>query len=225
MPTPYNLKAQFYPDEFYHLVCKSIDGILLFNDNNDHNVFNQRFKKFTTDFFDVWSYCHLPNHTHHIIKIKSITAINQFINQLVPKNIGVAMKSFYDEPQNAILFDSMIIRQVNSFLVSFANYNNNKNNRKGGIFQKPFKRIKIENDAHLQQAIIYTNANAQKHGRIADYTKYQHSSYLQTLKNDQYYIDSKSVLDFFEGIEKFISVHDLQVAYFYKHNWPDSKLE
>ena len=119
----------------------------------------------------------------------------------------------------------MISRQMNSFLVSFANYINNKYNRKGGIFQKPFKRIIIENDAHLQQAIIYTNANAQKHGMVADYKHYQYSSYLHTLQNDQYFIDSKSIFHFFGGSQKFLSAHDLQVAYFYQHNWPSSKLE
>ena len=68
MPTPTNLKAQFYPDEFYHIVCKSIDGVLLFNDHTDHVIFNERLKKFTSYFFDIWSYCHIPNHTHHVIK-------------------------------------------------------------------------------------------------------------------------------------------------------------
>ena len=225
MPTSINLKAQFYPNEFYHIVCKSIDGVLLFNDDTDNQIFNQRFKKFSGDFFDIWSYCHIPNHTHHVIKIKSIDAINEFIEKLPALNVSVAMQAFYIDNENTILFNSMISRQMNSFLVSYANYINNKYNRKGGVFQKPFKRIKIENDAHLQQAIIYTNANAQKHGMVADYKDYKYSSYIQTLQNDQYYIDSKSVIHFFNGIENFLSIHDLQVAYFYQHNWPDSKLE
>ena len=135
------------------------------------------------------------------------------------------MKAFYADTDNTILLNNIISRQMNSFLVSYANYINNKYNRKGGVFQKPFKRIKIEDDAHLQQAIIYTNANAQKHGIITDYKQYYYSSYLQTLQNDQYFIDSKSVLHFFCGTVKFLSVHDLQVAYFYQHNWPDSKWE
>ena len=79
MPTPTNLKAQFYPDEFYHIVCKSIDGVLLFNDHTDHVIFNERLKKFTSYFFDIWSYCHIPNHTHHVIKIKSIDAIKNLL--------------------------------------------------------------------------------------------------------------------------------------------------
>ena len=214
MPTSINLKAQFYPNEFYHIVCKSIDGVLLFNDDTDNQIFNQRFKKFSGDFFDIWSYCHIPNHTHHVIKIKSIDAINECIEKLPALNVSVAMQAFYIDNENTILFNSMISRQMNSFLVSYANYINNKYNRKGGVFQKPFKRIKIENDAHLQQAVIYTNANAQKHGMIADYKDYKYSSYIQTLQNDQYYIDSKSVIHFFYGIENFLSIHDLQVAYF-----------
>ena len=225
MPTPNNLKAQFYPDEYYHIVCKSIDGILLFNDDKDHQVFNERFKKFASDFLDIWSYCHIPNHTHHVIKIKSIDSINHFIKKLAPQQLGFAMKAFIADIDNPILFDNLITRQMNSFLVSFSNYINNKYNRKGGIFQKPFKRIIIENDAHLQQAIIYTNANAQKHGIIDDYKHFQYSSYSHALKNDQYFIDSKNMLQFFEGLANFLSVHDLQVAYFYQHNWPSSKLE
>jgi putative transposase len=70
MPTPKTLKAAFYPGAYYHVVCKSIDGLLLFHDNVDYHVFNERFKKFTSDFIDVWSFCLIPNHTHHVVLIK-----------------------------------------------------------------------------------------------------------------------------------------------------------
>src|SRR5450432_2157035 len=119
----------------------------------------------------------------------------------------------------------MIERQMNSFLVSYANYINNKYNRKGGIFQKPFKRIKIEDEAHLQQAIIYTNANAQKHKLVEDYKKYPFSSYQGTIKDERYFVDSGNVIEFFKGVEKFILIHEQQVAYFYQQDWPSSKLE
>ena len=178
MPTPKSLKATFYPLAFYHLVCKSIDGLLLFHDNIDYEVFSQRFKKFTGEFFDVWSFCFIPNHSHHIIKIKSIESINQFIRVLSPEDITAAMKAFYSANDDELFFNKMIERQMNSFLASYANYINNKYNRKGGIFQKPFKRILIEEDAHLQQAIIYTNANSEKHKLVDDYKKYPFSSYL-----------------------------------------------
>ena len=48
MPTPQRLKAIFYPEEYYHIVCKSIDGLLLFDEGQDYEVYNERFKKFTS---------------------------------------------------------------------------------------------------------------------------------------------------------------------------------
>ena len=225
MPTPVSLKAQFYPGAYYHLICKSIDGLFLFHDNIDYQVYIERLKKFTGDFIDIWSYCLIPNHTHHIIKTKSIEAVILFIESMVPENITAAMNAFSADSANEILFNKIIERQMNSFLVSYANYINNKYRRKGGIFQKPFKRIRIEEDGHLQQAIIYTNANAQKHKLTEDFKKYPFSSYLPTIESDQHFIDSKGVVEFFNGIDKFILIHEQQVAYFYQRDWPSSKLE
>ncbi len=225
MPTPKSLKATFYPNAFYHIVCKSIDGLVLFHESSDYEVFNDRFKKFTGDFFDVWSFCFIPNHTHHIIKLKSIESVNQFIHELSPNNRTEAMIEFYTESDNELFFNKMIERQMNSFLVSYANYINNKYNRKGGIFQKPFKRIEIKEEGHLQQAIVYTNANAQKHKLVDDYKGFTFSSYLSIIKEDNYFVDTKNVVEFFNGLENFISIHELQVAYFYQKDWPSSKLE
>jgi hypothetical protein len=225
MPTPEKLKAIFYPGAYYHIVCKSIDGLLLFHDNIDYQVFIERFKKFTGDLIDVWSYCLVPNHTHQVVKIKSIETIVQFIAGMVPENTTDAMNAFFADTANEALFNKMIERQMNSFLASYANFINNKYNRVGGIFQKPFKRIQIEEESHLQRAIIYTNANAQKHNLTDDFKLYPFTSYLQILKNDQYFVDAKSVLTFFNGVEKFKLIHEEQVAYYYQRDWPNSKLE
>ena len=225
MPTPETLKAHFSPTEYYHIVCKSIDGLLLFQDYQDYKTFKERFKKFTGDFLDVWSFCLLNNHTHHIIKTKTPASIYQFIRQVPAKQRTNSMNEFYQDSENAFYYNKMIERQMNSFLVSYANYINNKYERKGGIFQKPFKRIQINGEAHLQQAIIYTNANAQKHQLVNDYKEYPFSSYLPLVQNDYRWVDSKSVLDFFSGIKNFIFIHNQQAAYFYQKDWPSSKLE
>jgi len=75
MPTPPEFKAPFLPECFYHIVCKSIDGIPLFREQADYHVFLQRFQQFTAPVFNVWSYCLLTNHTHHVVKIKSSASI------------------------------------------------------------------------------------------------------------------------------------------------------
>ena len=223
MPTPPEFKATFYPKRFYHIVCKSVDGILLFREHVDNHVFLQRFQQFTAPIFDVWSYCLLTNHTHHIVKVKSAANILENIKKQEDKT--QAMTSFLSDQNNDLFFDAMTERQMNSFLVSFANYTNNKYNRKGGLFQKPFRRIQITDDNHLQQAIIYVHANAQKHNIVKDFKDHTYNSYQATVNNNVVFIDAKNVLTFFGGIEAFKSIHTSQVEYYYSNNWPSSKLE
>jgi putative transposase len=225
MPTPSNLKALFVPNSYYHFVCKSIDGILLFKSDEDYHIFKERFKKFMTEFLDVWSYCLLPNHTHYIIKVNSSLRIQENLNKFQQENKTTAMLSFLDNIDDELAFDKMIHRQMNSFLVSYANYYNNKYNRQGGLFQKPFRRIWIDDEAYLQQAIIYTNANAQKHKLVESYKNFTHSSYKEIINKEGYYINAKEVIDFFGGINKFIDAHNNQVEYYYKNDWPNSRLE
>jgi putative transposase len=223
MPTPPEFKAPFRPECFFHIVFKSIDGVLLFREDKDYHVFLQRFQQFTNSVLDVWSYSLLSNHTHHIIKIKPLTAVLENIKKLSDQTL--AMKSLLADQNNEQLFDGMIERQMNSFLVSFANYTNNKYNRKGGLFQKPFRRIEVADDIHLQQAIIYVHANGQKHNIVLDFKEHPYNSYFPILKNDTSFIDVNNVLNFFDGPEKFAAIHKSQVDYYYGGNWPFSKLE
>ena len=102
MPTPETLKAHFSPVEYYHVVCKSIDGLLLFQDNQDFKIYKERFKKFTGDFLDVWSFCFLNNHTHHIIKTKTSAAIYKFIERVPTKQRTTSMNDFFKECENQL---------------------------------------------------------------------------------------------------------------------------
>ena len=225
MPTPEQYKAPFYPTAYYHIVCKCIDGLKFFNDEKDYHVFKERFKQFTSGFFEVWSYNFLPNHTHHIIKTNSTENITQNIAALQKEKQTKAMLHFLNDAENEILFDEMIERQMNSFLVSYSNYCNNRRGRRGGLFQKPFKRIRIDDDTHLQQAIIYTNANAQKHKLVNDFKNHPYSSYAAIINEDDCVVETQTVINFFGGKENFIKIHKNQVDYYYKNNWPSSKLE
>lgn len=243
MPTPQQLKAPFYTGNFYHLVCKSIDGLLLFREESDYNTFLHRFKKFMGDFVDVWAYCQLSNHTHQIVKVKSVNEIANFVSNLPPANKTMVMSKWLEAFNNSKpeipesksgqlkstfeieLVDDLLERQMNSFLVSYANYYNNKYNRKSGLFQKPFKRKEICGDGYLQQAIIYTHANAQKHKLTKDFKDYPYSSYRAVISSDSCFIDVASIKSFFGGKQNFIKTHADQAAYFYSDGSPSSSLE
>jgi putative transposase len=214
MPISELLKASFVPDKHYHLVFKSIDGVLLFRDDADYTIFLERFYQFTDMVFDNWAYCLLNNHAHFIIKAKPLDILIKKIRETDVAKQTVAMKKLLTSNDDVAIFDEVIERQVNSFMVSFANYTKNKHQHHGGLFQKPFKRIAIDTDAYLQQAIIYVHANAVKHQVCMDYTKYRYSSYTCFTESCRNYYVTQEVVDFFGGMVKFIELHEAQIQYY-----------
>jgi len=225
MPTPKEFKAKFLYHAYYHLVFKSVDGLLLFGNTSDYDLFLNRFKEFTKDFLDTWAYVLLRNHVHFIVKIRSVEEIEHYINNCSAEEQTEAVKKLAANNMKTDLLDGVIERQVNSFMVSYVRTINNRNNKQGGFFQKPFRRMLITDDSYLQQAIVYVHANAQKHNLVNDFLKYRYTSYHDIIRGNYLYIDTKAVLNFFNGTNKFIEIHRLQVEYYYNNNWPSSKIE
>ncbi|MDB5275076.1 MAG: hypothetical protein JWR61_31 [Ferruginibacter sp.] len=225
MPVSELLKSRFFPDNHYHLVFKSIDGILLFRQNSDYDIFLERFQQFTSFAVDTWAYCLLNNHAHFIVKIKPIDAIVNAINNIDFAKQTVAMKKLLAATDKVALVDEMLERQVNSFMVSFANYTKNKYRHHGGLFQKPFKRLEIDTGNWLKTAIIYVHLNSLKHKVFSNYSDYLHCSYFYFVRLCNTYCDAEKVLEFFGGLSQFISLHEAQARYYYEHGFPDSKLE
>lgn len=225
MPTPVALKAPFFYQSHYHIVFKSIDGLLLLNKPSDYNLFLQRFLNFLQPFLDIWAFILLQNHVHLIIHVKTEKNIKEYLAKLPVPLQTKAMQKLMVSDKHAALIDELIERQFNSFMVSYVNSINNQTGKQGGFFQKPFKRILIADESHLQQAIIYVHANAQKHGLVKDFRSFQHCSYNSIISGNSAFVDTSAVLSFFKGKEAFIEQHRLQVEQFYSNNWPSSKIE
>jgi putative transposase len=220
-----SLKAPFFVNANYHVAFKSIDGFNLFQSEKDYDVFKKRYLEFLTPYFISLAYSLMDNHVHLIVKINTTEAIEKFILNLQTEKRTVAMKKFLENKTDELIFDEMLERQCNSFMVSYANYIGNKYKRKGGLFQKPFKRIRIADDTHLQNAIIYANANAEHHKLVDDFKKHQHNGYLEFLTDDDSFINSAALLSIFKSKEIFQTTHKIQVELYYKKGWPNSKLE
>jgi REP element-mobilizing transposase RayT len=79
MPTPAEYKAPFYANQYYHLVFKSNDGLLLFRNDEDRVCFLKKFSQFTKLIFNYQAYCMLDNHVHFIISVKENSLLQQSI--------------------------------------------------------------------------------------------------------------------------------------------------
>jgi putative transposase len=199
MPVPPTFKAPFYCDQFYHLVFESIDGLFLFRNHENRIFFLQKFLFFFRPVLTCWSYCLLDNHAHFIVHIKNALLFRQSLIEIPDTTRTVAMMKFLSNPEDEFTVDELIERQANRFMVSYANSYNKVYSRRGGLFQSPFRRSTIQEDGHLQQAIIYVHANAQKHGLITDYRNHLYSSYHEIINGASSIIDVPAVINFFGG--------------------------
>ncbi len=218
MPTPIAFKAPFLCDQSYHLVFKSIGGLLLFKHVLNRTFFLRRFSFFLGPVLICKAYCQLDNHVHFVVQIKKVELLHQSIIAVPDETKTVSMKKFLHDPGRVVLIDELIERQVNRFMVSYTNSYNKVYNRKGGLFQSPFRRSVITGENRLQQSIIYTHANPQKHGLTTDFRSYPYSSYREILSGEYRFVDGFSVLYFFGGITNFIEQHRLQADQFYRNH-------
>jgi putative transposase len=225
MPTPEQFKAPFRFQCYYHILFRSIDGLVLFQTKDNYDFFLQKFVFFLNPVLDCFAYCLLKNHTHFIVQVKSKEEILASLFGIPEGAKTISMKRFISDAQNESYLDMLIERQINSFEVSYVNRINKVNSRKGGLFQAPFRCLEIMDEIHLQQAIIYTHANAQKHGIINNFSDYPHSSYQEILRKNSPVVNIKKVLQFFSDEKNLIKQHETQVQHFYSRNWPSSKLE
>ncbi|MFM2359804.1 MAG: hypothetical protein RLY16_1797 [Bacteroidota bacterium] len=223
MPIARDLISPYLPENFYHIVLKSIDGLPLFGDPSDYYVFLTRFQQFLHPVMDVWAYAYLTNHTHQVCKTKSVDTIKATLEKRPKEQKTIAMKRWLEAPQDEALFHDLVQRQMNSFLVSFSIYINLKYQRKGGIFQKPHKRKLIADHSYLQHAIIYTHTNPQKHQLVKNFMTYPYSSYQPILNSNSHFVKTGDVLDFFDNLENFIQLHSNQLPYIYSNDYSNTQ--
>ena len=84
---------------------------------------------------------------------------------------------------------------------------NKKYHRTGSLFQKPFRRVSIENETYLRNLVLYIHLNPEHHGIISNFEKYQFSSYSGYISDENMNPLHTQIIDLFEDRSNFTAVH------------------
>lgn len=212
MPTPSHLVEQIQPNTFYHIICKSIGDQVLFKSDDNKLFFLKKYAFYLAAFVDTFSYNLLDNHVHWIIRPKSTDQIKLVLSRYTLKESTQTHKRFLE---GSISFHELIAQQFNRLHISYAHAFNKRNNRKGHLFNTPFKRIEIKDNFHLTQAIVYVHANAQHHNIINDFREWEWSSYHSFLSTLPTLLCRNEVLEWFGGKDFFAKTHVEVAGYLY----------
>jgi len=183
---------------YYHIYNRGINSCNLFEENTNYEHFLRLYEKYIHPIADTYAWCLMPNHFHFLVRIKEAMEID--LNDLPnpvrvqnPDRIPITIK------QPHIYFSHLF----NSYTQAF----NKRYNRHGSLFERPFKRILIENESYLKYLVYYIHHNPVSHGFVDDMIEYPWSSYLTIASPKKTNLKRQEVIRWFEDLENLKAFH------------------
>jgi putative transposase len=225
MPIPEKYLADFEEGEIYHVYNRTNNKEKLFLTDENRLFFLKRYKEIVAPFADTYCWNLLSNHFHLLIKIKSEQSIIAYLQSKPKETLTATERKFLVRVANLpkvgnpghpeISLSELIGQTFKRFFQSYALAFNKQHQRRGNLFYKPFKRVKVENDDQFTMALIYIHTNAAKHGLVKDFTSYTWSSWHSIISNQPTSLLRDEVIKWFGSLEICIKSHKELAASYY----------
>ena len=181
---------------YYHIFSRGINRCTVFFEERNYPFFLQKYAHYVEPIADTYAYCLLGNHFHTLVRIRTVEeqeswfTLNQLPGSFQPKNPS---------------------QQIGNLLNSYAKSVNKAYDRTGSLFQHPFGRIEVTTETYLRNLVTYVHQNPQRHGLVADFRLWPHSSYdiLRTERQTQ--LKRDDVLTWFTNRQVFEEAHVLLI--------------
>lgn len=179
------------PGCFYHIYNRGNNKENLFLEEKNYPYFLALWEKHTGCIAETYAYALLRNHFHFLVRIKEEAQLEE----ILPKKANLS---------------NQLSKRLSNFFNAYAKAINKNYERTGSLFQERFKRKLVDSNAYLAVLIYYIHLNPQRHGLIADFSAYPHTSFgCMTLHNTPV-LESKKVIDWFGGEEMYLRYHHRQ---------------
>ena len=192
--------AYLEPESVYHIYNRAHGAEYLFLNDGNYRFFLQGYRQYISPIADTFCYCLMPNHFHLMLRIKSRKEVTSFFESK-DRNIREASS---ENPAN---LEKLLSKQFSNWLNSYAKAFNKQQQRVGGLFMRPTKRIKVKDHRQFTKLIHYIHFNPVKAGLCSSIEAWEFSSYNSILSKSPSIIDSGEVLEWFDGVQNFLHVH------------------
>jgi len=180
-------------DKFYHIYNRGINGENLFYEKANYIYFLKQYEKYINPIAETYAWCLMPNHFHFLVRIKEE---NKIIKDLTGFQNLSGLKPLHQYFSN--LF--------NSYTKSI----NKKLNRHGGLFERPFRRIWIDDETYFKNLLIYIHNNPVHHAFTEQIADYPWTSYHSILSSKPTNLRRNDVIEWFDDLDNFVYSHKLK---------------
>lgn len=183
------------PDKTYHLYTHANGSENLFREDENYHYFLKKYAEYIYPIAETFAYCLMPNHVHLMLRVRNEAILRQKFAAKLRDQTGFENLS------------GLISKQFSNFLNAYAKAYNERFERRGSLFERPFKRKPIENDAYFTRLITYIHNNPLHHGFVDDINNWPFSSWHSYLLDKPTKIVRREGLSWFGNKEEFVKVH------------------
>jgi len=175
---------------YYHIFNRGVDRRKIFFHERNYSYFLKLIGQLLTDYVIFLSYALLPNHFHFVIRLKDRIYVKE------------------DIIDNEELIGNVVVNQLKKLFITYSMAVNRQEGREGSLFEPKYKRILIEDNDYLLNAIFYTHYNPENHEIVKNFRDYEFSSFKSIIFGTQGIVNREYLLEIFDGMEGFLNYHN-----------------
>lgn len=209
---------------FYHIYNRGNNSCNLFREEENYRRFLYLIERYISPIADTYAWVLMPNHFHLLVRIKE-----DIVYRYRSDDSSIDAVSFEEkkwETMNRSACGSAENVRVpiphlhfSHLFSAYSKYINKRYNRTGTLFERPFRRKRIDHVAYLKNVIIYIHQNPVHHGFCTHPLEYAWSSYLTCTVTKPSRLQRQQVLDWFDAAEAFEQAHRQMQEYRQMSDW------
>jgi putative transposase len=177
----------------YHIWTHANGDENLFREGENYIYFLEKYIWYIEPVAETFAYCLMPNHLHAMVRIKEEDEI-----------LGSAPDKDLTGFGN---LSGLVSKQFSNLFNSYTKSYNKVFERRGSLFERPFKRKLIDSDNYFGTLIAYIHNNPVHHGFARAPDEWTYSSWGAYLHDKPTKIRKDEGLDWFGGRDELIRVH------------------
>ena len=199
------------PGNYYHIYNHAVGKDNLFLNDDNYNFFLKKYNQYISPIANTFAYCLMPNHFHFFVRIKEEKEIDAILKTLPKFRTLAKLENKSDRKLKIAAYEKYSSKQFSNLFSSYTQAFNKQQNRKGTLFQKPFKRKQITDESYLKNMIHYIHYNPVHHGFVDNLRNWKHSSFESFFSDKETQLQRDEVMEMFDNKENFFAFHQNEV--------------
>jgi REP element-mobilizing transposase RayT len=181
---------------FYHIYNHGVGGRDLFRETDNYNYFIKLYDKYISPVADTYAWVLMKNHFHLLVRVKENINSSSSPDLTGFQNLsGLGMMNKPPHQHFSNLF--------NAYSKAF----NKRYNTRGALFERPFRRKRIDHPDYLRNVVAYIHNNPVHHGFCSHPIEYPWSSYNTCLSDKTTKLQREDVMEWFGNRHNFEKEH------------------